>query len=313
VPSADLGIVVAASSSVRQRVQTLGRLLRRNRTKEGSDKQATLYVLYAAKTVDELIYEKADWEQFVGAERNEYFVWPQVGLSEPKRCAGPPRRPPLDEKAIDPNSLIPGGEYPGDPDQGQLFSLDTQGTIRDENGHLVKPNEQVQSILTSIHRTGGRFRVTPTNRYVTKLEKIPEGWRCVYLGQLGEALVPADEVKGETGHHYSPGDIYPLGLTRGKVFSVLQRDKRLIAKKERGSVRFIVPPEKLTDPQKRTALAQIQQFLANIYANGQRISKITVTDEGHVVYVFENQAHFVGNAPEGAEGFVFEQKDKIPA
>src|SRR5437588_4209370 len=48
VPSADLGIIVAASASVRQRVQTLGRLLRKNRTPNGSEKQATLYVLYTA-------------------------------------------------------------------------------------------------------------------------------------------------------------------------------------------------------------------------------------------------------------------------
>ncbi len=313
VPSADLGIVVAASASVRQRVQTLGRLLRRIRTKEGSEKQATLYVLYAAKTVDELIYEKADWEQFVGAERNEYYLWPQVGLAEPKRCSSPPRRPPLDETAVDPSALAPGQPYPGNSDQGQLYSLDTQGTIRDEDGHLLKPNEQVRTILTSIHRTGGRFRITPVNRYVTKLEKTPEGWRSIYLGRLDEALVHADEVSGHNGRRYSPGDIYPLGLVRGKVFSVLQRDKRLIAKKENGSVRFIVPPEKLTESEKHATLAQIQQFLANVYANGQRISKITVTEEGHVVYVYDNQAYFVGNAPEGAEGFVFEQKEKIPA
>src|SRR6185312_6674115 len=83
VPSADLGIIVAASASVRQRVQTLGRLLRRNRTQDGSEKQATLYVLYAAGTVDELIYEKADWEQFVGADRNDYFLWRSVNNSEP--------------------------------------------------------------------------------------------------------------------------------------------------------------------------------------------------------------------------------------
>ena len=37
-----------------------GRLLRRSRTKEGAEKEATLYVLYASETVDELIYEKAD-------------------------------------------------------------------------------------------------------------------------------------------------------------------------------------------------------------------------------------------------------------
>src|SRR5207245_1937125 len=46
VPSADLGIIVAASSSVRQRVQTLGRLLRKSYTNDGLEKHATLYVLY---------------------------------------------------------------------------------------------------------------------------------------------------------------------------------------------------------------------------------------------------------------------------
>ena len=44
---------------------------------------------------------------------------------------------------------------------------------------------------------------------------------------------------------------------------------------------------------------------------GHRISKITVTGEGHIVYVFENQAYFVGNAPEGADGFLFEEKTKV--
>ncbi len=60
VPSADLGIVVAASSSIRQRVQTLGRLLRRVDDQEGRPKQALLCVLYASETVDELIYEKTE-------------------------------------------------------------------------------------------------------------------------------------------------------------------------------------------------------------------------------------------------------------
>src|SRR2546421_10067067 len=95
VPSADLGIVVAASSSVRQRVQTLGRLLRKSRAHDGSEKHAKLFVLYAAETVDELIYEKADWESFVGAERNSYSHWPNVGETAPIELPGPPRKPAL--------------------------------------------------------------------------------------------------------------------------------------------------------------------------------------------------------------------------
>jgi hypothetical protein len=62
----------------------------------------------------------------------------------------------------------------------------------------------------------------------------------------------------------------------------------------------------MTDPEKKRALTQIQDFLKNAYQKGHRISKITVTKEGYVVYVFDNRAIFVGRAPEGPEGFDIE-------
>jgi len=312
VPTADLGIVVAASASVRQRVQTLGRLLRRNRAHDGREKQATLFVLYAAGTVDDLIYAKADWEQFVGADRNEYYVWQPGGDSEPEPCEGPPRRPPVDESKVDIQTLIPGGAYPGDSDQGQVYSLDTQGTVRDEHGNLVKPNQQLQTIIAPFHRTGGRFRVTPRNHFVIRLEKTPEAWQAIYLGRLAEPLRIVEDQNGNcvATDHFVPRGPYPLALVKGKVFSVLQRDKRLIARKLKGQVEFVVGPEKLVDKQKQAALRQVQQTLADVYARGHHISKIMVTDAGHVVYVFDGQAYFVGHAPEGADGFVFEEKSK---
>jgi superfamily II DNA or RNA helicase len=311
VPSADLGIIVAASSSVRQRVQTLGRLLRRSRTAEGREKHATLYVLYAAGTVDELIYEKADWEQFLGIDRNDYLLWPAVGASEPIPAQGPPRRPAVGESALSPQALRVGEPYPGDPDEGRLYSLDTQGTVRDEHGNLVRPHRQLQALLTALSRTGGRFRVTPLNRYVTRLERTADGWRSVYLGRLDSPVetVEANGSSVATDRQFRPGDPYPLEKVGGKVFSVLQRDKRLIAKKTSSGVSFVLPAESLTDLRKREALSQIQGYLAGLPARGHRISKITVTDDGHVVYVFQNQAYFVGFAPEGAEGFVFEQSN----
>lgn len=71
VPEADVGIVVASNSSVRQRIQTLGRVLRKG---EG-DKESNIYILYIHGTVDENVYQKADWEDVVGRERNRYFYW----------------------------------------------------------------------------------------------------------------------------------------------------------------------------------------------------------------------------------------------
>jgi hypothetical protein len=213
---------------------------------------------------------------------------------------------------VEANKLILGGPYPGDSDQGQIFSLDTQGTIRDENGNLTKPHEQLRDILTNLRRAGGRFRITPRNRFVTRLEKTPDGWHAVYLGRLDKPLEIAEDgtVNGTLTDQLTAGAAFPLGRVKGKVFSVLQRDKRLIARKLHGRTQFVLPAEKLAEKQKQDALRQIQQVLAGVYARGHRISKITVTNDGHVVYVFDNQAYFVGHAPEGAEGFVFEEKIK---
>ena len=278
VPSADLGIIAAASASVRQRVQTLGRLLRRSRKSDGSEKQATLHVLYAAGTVDELIYEKADWEQFVGADRNDYLRWQQVGESQPVACPGPPRRPALGETVVDVQNLRPGGPYPGDPDEGRQYSLDTQGTVRDESGNLVKPHAQLHAVLAAFRRTGGRFRVTPLNRFVTKLEKTSEGWRGIYLGRLGAPLevVEPEEANGSTTRSYAPGDPYPLGHARGKVFSVLQRDKRLIADKIGGRVRLSPQQKSWLNPSKRTASP-----VAGAAGENQRSRPSNQQDHGH--------------------------------
>lgn len=309
IPSADLGIIVAASSSVRQRVQTLGRLLRRVVHQDGSEKEASLYVLYANQTVDERIYEKADWKEFVGADRNEYFLWPEVDRSEPVAMQGPPRAPKANELTIDVGSLTPGDVYPGNLDEGEGYSLDTQGNISDENKKFVKPSPELRAILKNSRKKGGRFRVTPTNQFVIELNKTKDGWQGIYLGQLKLPLVLADSdgVGDQNPHRYSPGDPYPLNKVEGRTFSVLQRDKRLIAMKSNDGIRFVVDANSLPNPAKQADLRQIQTYLANAYASGHRISKISVTSAGHVIYVYNNEAYFVGHAPEGAEGFEFEQ------
>jgi superfamily II DNA or RNA helicase len=307
VPSADLGIIIAASSSVRQRVQTLGRLLRKSRARDGLEKHALLYVLYAADTVDELIYEKADWESFVGAERNSYFLWPDVNQASRVEASGPPRRPMPDELSIAADTLRAGETYPGKTDEGLEYTRDSQGTIRTVDGQLIEPHAELASVLKASHKTAGRFRITPLKHHVVELEKIEDGWRGVYLGTLASSVRTVRLQEGQSDQQvYQPGDAYPLGRVSGKAFSVLQRDPRLIARKERAQVRFVVPADRVADPEKRRSLTEIQAFLAKAYKTGHRISKITVTREGHVVYVFDNQAVFAGFAPEGAEGFIFE-------
>ena len=310
VPSADIGIVVAASASVRQRIQTLGRLLRKNRQNDGTEKGAKLFVLYARETVDELIYEKADWEHFVGAERNDYYQWDPVDGSPPVLIGEPPRRPPLSEEEVASSQIHCGDEYPGDLSQGESYSLDMQGNILDETGRPISPHPELRDVLTVSRRRPGRFRVTPTKHLVFALEKDALGaWRGVYLGRLTSPPrgPEQNQVSSAAVETTANMDLHPSGRIEGKTFHVLQRDRRLIARKERGQIRFVLPLDQISDPAKRGATERIQQALRDAHAKGHRINRITVRPNGDVVYFFENRPYFLGQAPEGQSGFEFEE------
>lgn len=109
LPNADLGMIVASTSSVLQRIQTLGRILRPRRVKgEGNrlyrrEEYAkhplkTLHVLYVKGTVDEEIYHGTDWDQLLGRERNLWRVWPfgeEAGVDD----VAPPTPPMSEEEA----------------------------------------------------------------------------------------------------------------------------------------------------------------------------------------------------------------------
>ena len=75
VPAADVGISVASTSSVRQRVQSLGRVLRKP-LEAGAAKDAEMHLIYVADTVDEVIYAKEDWADLTGEAANRYWLWP---------------------------------------------------------------------------------------------------------------------------------------------------------------------------------------------------------------------------------------------
>ena len=155
VPSADLGVIAASSGSVRQRIQSLGRMLRT----KASGGTATIFVLYVKNTEDESIYQKADWEAVVGAERNRYFEWtPDVEdvrlptdlhefLGQLSEVGTPPRpyRPPCHE--IDPNLLEFGSEYPGQT-TGIELRIDQAGNLKTSDGALIRaPKDVIEKII----------------------------------------------------------------------------------------------------------------------------------------------------------------------
>lgn len=191
VPAADVGIVVASSSSVRQRIQTLGRILRK---KPGEDRAALLHVLYMAETTDEMIYEKQDWATVTGAERNRYFVWdPTQPDSRPVEKESPPRRPKPTEDKIDWASLKPGADYPG-AYEGSEYSSDSQGNVREADGRVASNPQAVPALVQQARGSFGRFRVTPRKRAI--LVFTGEGGRLVLAGFLAEPFQFKDRPAG---------------------------------------------------------------------------------------------------------------------
>lgn len=195
VPSADLGIIAASSGSVRQRIQSLGRMLRR---KPGG-RTARIAVLYVRDTEDEAIYERADWENVVGAERNRYFHWQQgepgsawtAGLTD---ISKPPRvyRPTSWE--IDVTTLATGDAYPAQA-TGLDLKVDSSGSLRTEDGALVTAERGLVDAVLA-HNQYRRARRTPAGHLIARVDSKgsqEEDWR--FLGTVDPPTEPgADNV-----------------------------------------------------------------------------------------------------------------------
>lgn len=184
VPSADLGIITASSGSVRQRIQSLGRMLRR----KAGDRGARIVVLYVRDTEDEAIYEKADWESVIGAEHNRYFIWRDpvegkdwtAGLDE---TPNPPRTYKPSSWEIDVDGLKKGAPYPGRPD-GLDLRVDQACNLRTENGALLPVGrESIEAILE--HNSHRRAKRTPAGHLIARLDpRGSEGQDWRYLGKI---------------------------------------------------------------------------------------------------------------------------------
>ncbi|MDA1129444.1 MAG: DEAD/DEAH box helicase [Chloroflexi bacterium] len=182
VPAADLGIVVASSTSVRQRVQTMGRVLRRHTTADGKEKHPRMHVFYIRDTVDDAIYGLEDWGKSTGYERNEYFHF--LPPDQPASEAGPPRLPLPSEEEIDEAGLMKGDVYPGRY-EGEEFTSDTQGNIKSLEGALVPGAKDIWESIVDVRGGPGRFVVTPQRHFVLVRTLEGDSWTTRYVGHWG--------------------------------------------------------------------------------------------------------------------------------
>ena len=186
VPSADVGIVRVSSSSIRQRIQTLGRILR---TGDDPDEQSTLYVLYAMDTIDERIFKEYDWETELASAHVEQKVWesdPDEGyVSGRIRDATPEEYPPRPEPETvpDPDELEMGDQYDGPREPVRKVSVSTRGELFEKRGNDRKYLE-VSGFKQTIdfmlqEKGGGTLIVNDHNHLITVLQNGPVFLRTV--------------------------------------------------------------------------------------------------------------------------------------
>lgn len=243
VPSADLGVIAASSSSVRQRIQSLGRMLRR---KPGG-RTARVYVLYVRDTEDESIYGRADWENVIGAERNRYFVWqPEEGGRWPdglSETGDPPRiyLPPAHE--IDITTVIAGERYPARP-EGQDVRVDQDGNLRTEEGLILRvPRPLVDAILG--RAANRRARITPAGHLIVRSaaegREDPAHW--IYLG-----VIDAEPEQP------------PPSAIRLRLQTVRGR-RRIARERARGHIGFALGSSEASQPEAGQACDQLLEWI----------------------------------------------------
>jgi superfamily II DNA or RNA helicase len=318
VPEADLGIVVASSSSPRQRIQSIGRVLRKHHDASGAQKAARVCVLYVRDSVDEAIYEKQDWNKLIGLGRNRYFHWNPP--ADPVEQDMPPKAAIPGEAEIDTAALRPGDRYPGRY-QGAEFTTDRHGNVLDLDGRVASNPQELPALVARFRGGPGRFRVTPRDQAIlvrvptgelhelvdrgSRLFELPEEqlplrlpeeeWITVFLGTLPEpfafSTTIAEPGAGATSAEtdgLSPGDPYPGPNEPALELRFRQRGGGTVARRVRGGELYASGrgAEELID-----ALREL----------GRRegpVSRFWVNDHGHAFWRKAGQARFIASLSE---------------
>lgn len=303
VPAADTGVSVASTSSVRQRVQALGRVLRRAAADDGS-KQSQMHLIYVGDTVDDLIYAKTDWTDLTGESLNSYWRW-AADSTVPEALPGPPRTPkPTEDQAWSQlrksQTTLP-APWPGEF-AGQEYSVSSAGVVHNSFKRLIANPQGAAEMVSSVRRErgdrGGRFRVTPEHRLVL-VWKPGEGgdgepW---IVGQLDEAFIIADEVVEQVNLSVLdlvPGSAY-LGPTdkSGGSFRLTQKGGGQVERAVSGGREFA-----FADGPTRGA-ENARAVVAAWDRAGRPTAKFFVNKQGHAWYEADGGRRFLADVAGG--------------
>lgn len=308
VPAVDVGIIVASSGSVRQRMQSLGRVLRRHRGRNGEEKTSCMHVLYAAQSTEESIYGKLNWDETTGVDRNRFYLW-NVD-DEPVAQPGPPRLPQATDVQIDPESLVSGAPYPGQY-EGVELTCDARGNVRNAAGVFAVDTGDLVAAIRQVKGSGGRFRVTPRRHFV--LVRVPTGedWETIFVTRLAQPLTfaepsvthvePVELTRWQT--QAKAGDPYPFsGL------SIADEDVRFtlksggsITKKVHGGEVFARVGDRADDPAKGADAARLLAASQDQRKAGRQVSRLAINTALHVLFRESGQLYFLCALDKGLE------------
>jgi superfamily II DNA or RNA helicase len=295
VPAADTGVSVASNASVRQRIQALGRVLRRIGAAE--DKKAEMNLLYVDDSVDDLIYGKTDWSDLTGADANRYWRW-KDGATDPEPLPGPPRTPRPTESAAwehvrDSRAELP-VVWPGEV-SGQEYTVSTTGVVHNAFRKLIENPQGVSELIASFRgRLGGRFHVTPEHRLVLVWQASggddPQG-PTAWLFRVAEDVTDASDIREQD---LEPGRVYlgPTDKTNG-TFKISQRGGGNIE-------RAVAGGRELADAVGETPQEVNARSILGAWESLNRvISRFSVNELGHAWYEADGERRFLAHVPEG--------------
>ena len=282
VPEADVGIIVASSTSVRQRVQTMGRILRRHTTEDGVQKHPRMHVLYIRDSVDDAIYGLEDWGESTGYERNEYFQF--LPPDAPESLQGPPRLPLPDEQNVDDSNLSKGDLYPGKY-QGEEFTSDTRGNIKRPGGALIPGCQDVWKDVVEVKGNPGRFIVTPRKRLILVRTMEEGSWVTRYVGTWTSDVTPDYAEHGYTG---------PTDSDRGK-YRIRQRAGRRVVCWEvnTGNRREEHCLAADDDDPRSGDVSRLLSGIADLESSGLILRHFQINSSGHAIGAYGGQWHLI--------------------
>lgn len=311
VPEADVGIIAASSSSPRQRIQSMGRVMRQHLGKDGEERTACIYVVYVRDTADENIYRKFDWEKLTGAERNSYYEWTkstgQIEQSSPPKAFVP------GENEIDASALEVGKPYPG-AYEGIEYSCDNNYNVATvgappKGGSKYIPDAKELAEMVIDAKGPGRFKITPKKNFVL----VYSNKQALYAGAWEIPESPAarqETIKLMHQHDCSlwaqtakPGDEYPVqnpDLANDKWRYKQGQGGQIVEQIHRGIRRASVGAD-ARDAAKGEDAEKLLAAIRELAKSGESITNLVSTQERHILFRKEGKLRFIAVLSKGLE------------